>query len=64
MCLKCKEKVTNPLTQVNWIDDDLGFLLNCLCLLPISRGKFVMFLNLSFFSKEDMKKESLTTCYV
>jgi hypothetical protein len=24
MCLKCKEYITNPLTQVNLIDDDYG----------------------------------------
>jgi hypothetical protein len=24
MCLKCKEKVTNPLAQVNLIDDNFG----------------------------------------
>jgi hypothetical protein len=24
MCLKCRKNVTNPLAQVNLIDDDLG----------------------------------------
>jgi hypothetical protein len=51
-----KEEITNPPTQVNLIIDDFKKKLSCLCLLPISRGKFVVFWNLSFLFKEDMKK--------
>jgi hypothetical protein len=41
------------------IDDDYGIFLNCFCLLPISKGNFVMLWNLSFKNK-DMKKINLT----
>jgi hypothetical protein len=40
------------------IDDDYGIFLNC-CLLPISKGNFVMLWNLSFKNK-DMKIKNLT----
>jgi hypothetical protein len=29
MCLKCREEVTNPLAQVNLIDDDFGIAFVC-----------------------------------
>jgi hypothetical protein len=41
------------------IDDDYGIFLNYFCLLPISKGNFVMLWNLSFKNK-DMEKKNLT----
>jgi hypothetical protein len=65
MCLNFREKISNPhspkLIQLTMI---LKLFLNCFYLLLISIGKFVMFWNLSFLFKEDIKKENLTTYYV
>jgi hypothetical protein len=65
MCLNFREKVTNPHSpKLIWLMMILKLFLNCFYLLLISIGKFVMFWNLSFLFKEDMKKENLTTYYV
>jgi hypothetical protein len=60
MCLKCREEVTNPPTQVNFIKDcSMELSLNYLCLLPISRRKLQVFWILfSFFKKIRKKKLS------
>jgi hypothetical protein len=56
MHLKIKEKITNPLTQINLIDDDFGITLELLLLLAISKRKFVVFWNLLFIKKKIGKK--------
>jgi hypothetical protein len=56
MHLKIKEKITNPLTQINLIDDDFGITLELLLLLAISKRKFVVFWNLLFIKKKFGKK--------
>jgi hypothetical protein len=43
MCLKFKEKITNPLPQINLIDDDFGITLEFFLLLATSKRKFVVF---------------------
>jgi hypothetical protein len=64
MCLKCRE-VTNPLAQVNLIDDDSKIAFELISLFAtISRKKFEMFWNRSFLFKKNMRKESLVACYV
>jgi hypothetical protein len=49
MYSKFKEQITNPLAQVNLINDDYGI-------------TFELFWNLFFLFKEDLKKEKFTTC--
>jgi hypothetical protein len=50
MYSKFREEVTNPLAQVNLIDDDYGI-------------TFELFWNLFFIFKKDLKKEKFTTCF-
>jgi ribonucleotide reductase beta subunit family protein with ferritin-like domain len=49
MYSKFREEITNPLGQINLIDDDHGI-------------TFELFWNLCFLLKEDLKKEKFTTC--
>ncbi len=57
MCLKCRE-VTNPLAQVNLIDDDSKIAFELISLFAtISRKKFVVLWNCSTHSLKDMKKK-------
>jgi hypothetical protein len=48
MHLKFKEKNTNPLAQINLIDDGFGITLELFLLLATSKRKFVVFWNLFF----------------
>jgi hypothetical protein len=50
MCLKLKEEVTNPPTQVNLIDDDYGIILELFSFVNIKK---MMFWNLFIFLKEN-----------
>jgi hypothetical protein len=50
MCLKCKEKVTNPPTQVNLIDDEYGNIAFELFLFATNIKKEVCDVLKSFFS--------------
>jgi hypothetical protein len=61
MHLKFKEKITNPLAQINLTDDDFGITLELFLLLATLKGKFVVFWNLFFIFKKIEKK--LTTCF-
>jgi hypothetical protein len=49
MYSKFKEEITNPLAQVNLIDDDYGI-------------TFELFWNLRFLFKENLKKKNFTRC--
>jgi hypothetical protein len=65
MCLKCREEVTNPLAQVNLIDDDFGIAFE-LTLFAINIRKEVcdvLKLFLSFFLKYE-EKNSLNVLYL
>jgi hypothetical protein len=65
MCLKCREEVTNPPTQVNFIDDCYNGIVFELSLFTTNIKKEVFgVLEFSFHFKEDMKKESLTKCKI
>jgi hypothetical protein len=58
MCLKCKEEVTNPPTQVNSINDCYNGIVFDLSLFIINIKKEVFgALEFSFLFKEDMKKK-------
>jgi hypothetical protein len=64
MCLKWKEEVTNPLAQVNLIENDYGIAFELfLFAINIKRKVYGVLKSFSFF-KKDMKKENLTTFYV
>jgi hypothetical protein len=64
MCLKCRE-ITNPLAQVNLIDDDYRIAFKLIYLFAtISRKKFVVLWNRSFLFFKDMKKKNPIACYV
>jgi len=56
MCLKFKEKITNPLAQINLIDDDFGITLELFLLLATSKGSLwcfgIFFLFLKKIEKE------------
>jgi hypothetical protein len=58
MCLKHKEEVTNSFAQINLIENDYGIAFEFIFLLSISREKFMVFLNISFFLKRYGKKKS------
>ncbi len=59
MCLKCKEKVTNPLAQINLIENEYGIAFE-LFLFPINIKKKVygVLESFSFLSKIWKKKFS------
>jgi hypothetical protein len=61
MHLKFKEKITNPLAQINVTDDDFGIILELFLLLATLKGKFAVFWNLFLFQKKLKKK--LKTCF-
>ncbi len=52
MCLKCKEEITNPPTQVSLIDDDFGIVFEFFYLLSILFFKLCFFGIVPFFLKE------------
>jgi hypothetical protein len=43
MCIKCKEKVTNPLAQVNLIDDDYGIAFDVFLFATNIKKEFLVF---------------------
>jgi len=64
MCLKCREYITNPLTQVNLINDDYGIAFE-LSLFIFNIQKEVCDVLESFPSfSRNMKRKRFTTCRV
>jgi hypothetical protein len=65
MCLKCREKVTNPLAQINLIENDYGIAFELfLFAINIKRKVYGVFESFLFLFFKDMKKENLITFYV
>jgi hypothetical protein len=57
MCLKFKENVTNPLIQINLINDDLKVVFELALLTSNIKEKIVVSkIIFLFFSKKDVKK--------
>ncbi len=61
MCLKLREYVTNPPTQVNLIDDDCGIILELFSFANIKKEVCDVLESLKKTIKK-LKKEKFTTC--
>jgi hypothetical protein len=63
MCLKFREKITNPFALVNLIDDDFGIASKLFLFASNIKRNVCGVLDFFFFLKENLKKENFTTFY-
>ncbi len=64
MCIKCREKFTNPLAQINLIDDDYGIAFDLLFYATNIKKEVSSVLTPFFFLKKVWKKKSHNMLYL
>jgi hypothetical protein len=57
MCLKCREKITNPLAQISLIDDDFGITLELSLFITNIKREICDVLELVLFKKRRYEKK-------
>jgi hypothetical protein len=57
MCLKCREKFTNPLAQISLIDDDFGITLELFFFITNIKKEICGVLELFLFKKRRYEKK-------
>jgi hypothetical protein len=64
MCIKCRKIFTNPLAQINLIDDDYGIAFDLFLFTTNIKKEVSRVLKSFLLKKIYIEKENLITCYI